>query len=294
MILYTFCLLLQPLLELGSSKSTFLSSGLWMLPLSDIALPHVPGNLGLTLCPGIKITIVLNHPNPNPYSKDHCDVQIIDDVVVAETVNSNGPANVRLKSCKVVLEDIIPKCVAEKLKTLNPPPEKTHKSDSCPTEGMFLQDLQARTPIAWGKMSDDRWAVLDSAVFGKLHPCQSLSKRVKLLEDSIYEEGAKIFGHSPSHHKNLSVTSRRTAHSISLIDEKNTLLRQIASMSNLVQKAALEQLLSQVKAKSNYYDVLKMAGRRGGNLKRHKLHLRVIHIELGNLFSILNVALPFR
>ena len=44
---------------------------------------------------------------------------------------------------------------------------------------------------------DDRWAVLDSAVFGKLHPCQSLSKRVKLLEDSIYEEGAKIFGHSP-------------------------------------------------------------------------------------------------
>ena len=61
--------------------------------------------------------------------------------------------------------------------------------------------------------------------------------------------GAKIFGHSPSHHKNLSVTSRRTAHSISLINEKNTLLRQIASMSNLVQKAALEQLLSQVKIK---------------------------------------------
>ena len=209
----------------------------------------MPGNLGLTLCPGIKITIVLNHPNPNPYSKDHCDVQVIDDVVVAETVNSNGPANVRLKSCKVVLEEIIPKCGAEKLKTLNPPPEKTHKSDSRPTEGMFLQDLQARTPIAWGKMSDDRWAVLDSAVFGKLHPCQSLSKKVKLLEDSIYEEGAKIFGHSPSHHKNLSVTSRRTAHSISLINEKNTLLRQIASMSNLVQKAALEQLLSQVKSK---------------------------------------------
>ena len=115
----------------------------------------MPGNLGLTLCPGIKITIVLYHPNPNPYSKDHCDVQLID-VVVAETVNSNGPANVRLKSCKVVLEDIVPKCGAEKLKTLNPPPEKTHKSDSRPTEGMFLQDLQARTPIAWGKMSDDR------------------------------------------------------------------------------------------------------------------------------------------
>ena len=31
MISYTFCLSLQPLLELGS-KSTFLSSGLWMLP----------------------------------------------------------------------------------------------------------------------------------------------------------------------------------------------------------------------------------------------------------------------
>ena len=33
------------------------------------------------------------------------------------------------------------------------------------------------------------------------------------------------------------------------INEKNTLLKQIASMSNLVQKAALEQLLSQVKSK---------------------------------------------
>ena len=63
------------------------------------------------------------------------------------------------------------------------------------------------------------------AVFGKLHPCQSLSKKVKLLEDSIYEEGAKIFGHSPSHHKNLSVTSRRTAHSISLINEKKYLAK---------------------------------------------------------------------
>ena len=33
------------------------------------------------------------------------------------------------------------------------------------------------------------------------------------------------------------------------MNEKNTLLRQIASMSNLVQKAALEQLLSQVESK---------------------------------------------
>ena len=101
----------------------------------------MPGNLGLTLFPGIKITIVLNHPNPNPYSKDHCDVQVIDDVVVAETVNSNGPANVPLKSCKVVLEDIIPKCGAEKLKTLNPPPEKTHKSDSRPKENRHTRKI---------------------------------------------------------------------------------------------------------------------------------------------------------
>ena len=63
------------------------------------------------------------------------------------------------------------------------------------------------------------------------------------------KRGQKYLVIPPSHHKNLSVTSRRTAHSISLINEKNTLLRQIASMSNLVQKAALEQLLSQVKSK---------------------------------------------
>ena len=97
--------------------------------------------------------------------------------------------------------------------------------------------------VKWATIVGPSWIVLFLASSTLVNPCPKESNF------SIYEEGAKIFGHSPSHHKILSVTSRRTAHSISLINEKNTLLIQIASMSNLVQKGALEQLLSQVKSK---------------------------------------------
>ena len=99
-------------------------------------------------------------------------------------------------------------------------------------------------------MKDDRWSALDSAVVSKLHSCNSLSERVKLLEDTIYEEGAKLFGHVPAKRlRNLAGNNRRTIRSINLIKLKNSLLGQISSSFNLVQKAALGQLLVQVRSK---------------------------------------------
>ena len=128
-----------------------------------------------------------------------------------------------MKSCKVVLEDISSKCVVEKLKMLNLTPEKTHKSNSRHTEMRYFQDLQAKTPIAWGKMNDEGWVSLDSAVFSKLHKCQSLSHRIKLPEDTIYAEGAKIFGDASAQcPRNLSGKNRRTIKSIPLIKLKNS------------------------------------------------------------------------
>ena len=128
---------------------------------------------------------------------------------------------------------------------------KAHKSISRHTkEESYLQDLQAKTPIAWGNMKDDRWSALDCAVSSRLHLCNFLSERVKLLEDTIYVEGCKIFGHAPAKHlRNLSGKNRRTIRSINLINMKNSLLHQISSVSNLVQKVALEQLLVQVRSK---------------------------------------------
>ena len=77
-------------------------------------------------------------------------------------------------------------------------------------------------------MKDDRWSALDSAVVSKLHSCNSLSERVKLLEDTIYEEGAKLFGHVPAKRlRNLAGNNRRTIRSINLIELKISLLGQI-------------------------------------------------------------------
>ena len=83
-----------------------------------------------------------------------------------------------MRSCKVVLEDISSICDAEKLKTLTLARDsKTHQSISRRTkEESFLQDLEAKTPIAWGDMKDDRWSELDRAVAGKLHSCNSFRR----------------------------------------------------------------------------------------------------------------------
>ena len=48
-------------------------------------------------------------------------------------------------------------------------------------------------------MNDPLWSNLDNAVSSRLSEyskfCDSLSAKVKLLEDSIYEEEVLIFGH---------------------------------------------------------------------------------------------------
>ena len=48
-------------------------------------------------------------------------------------------------------------------------------------------------------MNDPLWSNLDNAVSSRLSEhskfCDSLSAKVKLLEDSIYEEAVLIFGH---------------------------------------------------------------------------------------------------
>ena len=79
-------------------------------------------------------------------------------------------------------------------------------------------------------MKNDRWSDLDNAVASKLHPCNTLSERVQLLEETIYEEASRIFGLiKPTNKKTLSGKTRRTLRSIALIDQKRSLTYQISA-----------------------------------------------------------------
>ena len=99
-------------------------------------------------------------------------------------------------------------------------------------------------------MNDDRWSKLDNAVHSKLYKCHSISDRIDLLQNTIYEEGCKIFGLSSAKvSRNLSGKSRRTYRSIQLIQLKNSLIGQISAASIPDQRTALEQLLNQVRSK---------------------------------------------
>ena len=127
-----------------------------------------------------------------------------------------------MKDCKVVLEDISSSCDAVKLKMLNTGQENTRTTSShLIKEERLLEGLSVKTPIAWGKANDKRWAQLDDAVSSKLKKCNSLTERLDLLQNTIYNEAANIFGHYHPHKRNLSGQSRRTKLSIQLIKEKN-------------------------------------------------------------------------
>ena len=105
-----------------------------------------------------------------------------------------------------------------------------------------------KTPIAWGKANDERWAQLDDIVYSKLKNCNSLTEWLD-LQNTIYNEAANIFGHSQPPKRNLARKSRRTKLSIHLIKEKNLLMAQINSIFLSDQWIALEQLPTDVKNK---------------------------------------------
>ena len=94
-------------------------------------------------------------------------------------------------------------------------------------EERLLEGLSVKTPIAWGKANDEHWAQLDDIVYSKLKNCNSLTEQLDLLQNTIYDEAASIFGHSQATNRSLARQSKRTKLSIQLIKEKNLLTAQI-------------------------------------------------------------------
>ena len=84
-------------------------------------------------------------------------------------------------------------------------PENTHMTTPHLTnEETLLSRISLKTPIAWGKMNDERWFKLDDLVSNKLNKKGSLSDKISLLENTIYSEAAKLFGHISPSIKNLA------------------------------------------------------------------------------------------
>ena len=155
----------------------------------------------------------------------------------------------QLKDCRVVLEDITFSCGAAKLQMLDLSQDKTHMTDSHHTTES-VKNLCLKTPVAWGNSVDERWTQLDDKVSVKLHMCATLAETLTLLQESIYNDAANIFGHLQPKKRNLAGQSRRTKLSIELTQQKNLLLAQINSAGLPEQKAALTQLLINIRSET--------------------------------------------
>ena len=66
---------------------------------------------------------------------------------------------------------------------LNTSQENIHTTNShLIKEERLLEGLSLKTPIAWGKANDERWAQLDDVVSSELKNCNSLTERLDLLQ----------------------------------------------------------------------------------------------------------------
>ena len=188
------------------------------------------------------ITIIL-YPHLNNISSKLCGE-------LNKSISSSSKPTVStatlVKDCKVVLEDIS-SCDAVKLKALSTSQENTHTVSSHLTkEKRLLEGFSMKTPIAWGKVNDDYWVQLHDIVYSKLKSCNSLTERLNLLQNTIYNNAANIIGHSHPPKRNLARQSRRIKLPIQLIKEKNLLTAQINTTFLPDQRIALEQLLTNV------------------------------------------------
>ena len=192
------------------------------------------------------------------------------------------PFSTQLKDCKVVLEDISSSCGAAKLQMLDLSQDKTRTTDSYnTTESDFLKNLCLKTPIAWGNSVDKRWTLLDDKVSNKLYMCANLADTLSLLQESIYNDAANIFGHLQPKKRNLAGQKRRTKFSIELTQQKNLLLAQIKSASLPEQNAALTQLLINVKCKIRSLRKAEKTRKRRWLIKRAKNQFSVNPYKAG-------------
>ena len=94
------------------------------------------------------------------------------------------------------------------------------------------------------------WGYMQVCHTSKLINCISLTEWLDLLQNTICNDAANIFGYSQPPKRNLVGQSRRTKFSIRLIKEKNMLTAQVNTIFLPDQQIALKLLLTNVKNKA--------------------------------------------
>ena len=209
-------------------------------------MSYVRGNLGWIFCAFI-LPIVLHNLIYSKSSKHFGNSEDFQNQTAIPFVLSVS-LSTQLKDCNIVPEDICSSCGATKLQMLDLSQDKTHMTDSHHTTES-VKNLCLKTPVAWGNSVDERWTQLDDKVSVKLHMCATLAETLTLLQESIYNDAANIFGHLQPKKRNLAGQSRRTKLCIELIQQKYLPLAHINSDSLPEQKLALTQLLIEVRSK---------------------------------------------
>ena len=110
----------------------------------------------------------------NLFKPLHYEKQKDASIPVTDAPNLSRKVNVPLKNCKVVLEDISFHSAAGKHNTLKQCQGNPHMTPSCDSsEKKSYQYLTVKRPISCGKMNDERWSILGSAMQAQLHPCNA-------------------------------------------------------------------------------------------------------------------------
>ena len=104
-----------------------------------------------------------NEPNS---SSNHCGSHNITNSKNSKDSSKKTTSIHSFPDCKIVLEDISTCKGALKHNALKLCQDKTHMTHSCySTDINILLNLESKIPIAWHRLNDERWEILDSAVY---------------------------------------------------------------------------------------------------------------------------------
>ena len=133
--------------------------------------------------------------------------------------------------------------------TLNASQGKNHSAPSHEiVDKRYLADCITKLPIRWPPANDNKaWEELDELASTKLMNTGTLIKRLDLLQDTIYNEGANLFGNYPGKAKCHFQALRSDSKIIALVQQKNNLQSQIELACTELELCGLSDLLKQVR-----------------------------------------------
>ena len=119
---------------------------------------------------------------------------------------------IRCTQPQVQIESISNLLDAVKADELDPCQEETHSAyPSLAIDRKGLTSVSEKLPINWPNMADNEaWDGFDDRVSDELSPCLlSISSRVQLLEQTIYDVGANMFGHPTVRNQSTSFNLKK-------------------------------------------------------------------------------------